>query len=161
MWKACFAGLYISRCVPTRVWQAQMLGILAGMNQKDRFVFYTVVHTPVVALVTGCRKLWILRSCSPFPTSSTFFFPEIKESQSDQRTMHPPHPDRAKRKSCSTSAANGVDPSAPRTPGNSSIDVATARATVHDKMEPHLNLHACSALLLINEVSPRALARAN
>ena len=30
--------------------------------------------------------------------------------------MRPPHPDRAKRKSCSTSAANGVDPSAPRTP---------------------------------------------
>ena len=86
------------------------------------------------------------------PHLFSLFFPErLKKSQSDQRTMHPPHPVRAKRKSRSTSAANGVDPSAPRTPGNSSIDVATARATVHDKMEPHLNLHACSALLLINE----------
>ena len=75
MCKACVAGLEISRCVPLRVWQARMLGILAGMNQKDRFAFYTVVHTPVVcndmALVTGCRKLWILRSCSPFSRSST------------------------------------------------------------------------------------------
>ena len=25
-----------------------MLGILAGMNQKDLFAFYTVVHTPAV-----------------------------------------------------------------------------------------------------------------
>ena len=37
MCKACFASFYTSRCVPFRVWQAQMLGIMAGMNQKDSF----------------------------------------------------------------------------------------------------------------------------
>ena len=38
MCKACFAGLSTSRCVPLCVWQAQMIGILAGMNQKGWFL---------------------------------------------------------------------------------------------------------------------------
>ena len=46
--KKTFACLYTSRYVPLRGWQAQMLSILAGMNQKDCFALYTVVHTPVV-----------------------------------------------------------------------------------------------------------------
>ena len=74
-WQWHVQGLVCWPFHPLRVWQAQMLGILAGMNQKDRFAFYTVVHTPVVcndmALVTGCRKLKLVRSCSPFSWSST------------------------------------------------------------------------------------------
>ena len=70
-----FACLYTSRYVPLRGWQAQTLSILAGMNQKDCFAFYTVVHTPVVCndrcLGYGVRKLRILRSCSPSTRSST------------------------------------------------------------------------------------------
>ena len=46
--------LHLARCSsPWRVWQAQMFGILAGMNQKNRFAFCTVVHTPVV-----CNNKW-------------------------------------------------------------------------------------------------------
>ena len=42
MCKACFACFYTSRCVPFRGWQAQMLGILAGMNEEDCFALIVV-----------------------------------------------------------------------------------------------------------------------
>ena len=47
---------------------------------------------------------------------------------------HPVTP--ATRNACSTSAADGVVPSTPPTPGNSSIDVTTARATARQNRAP-------------------------
>ena len=65
----------------------------------------------------------------------------------------------ANRSSCSTSATDGVSPSAPHAPDNSSNDVAAARAAAHDNMEPHLNLQACSTRLLMRRVSSQAFDR--
>ena len=41
--------------------QAQMLSFLAGMNQKDYFAFYTVVHTPVVCN-DRCFGYWVQKT---------------------------------------------------------------------------------------------------
>ena len=49
----------------------------------------------------------------------------------------------AKRKSCSTSWSAGVVPSAPRVPGSSSMDDATAHAVVQERREPQRRRHAC------------------
>ena len=54
-----------------------------------------------------------------------------------------------------------VSPSAPRAPGNSSSDVATALAAAHDSSEPHMSLHACSVRCRVRWVSPRAFASAS
>ena len=63
-------------------------------------------------------------------------------------------------KSRSTSWEARHAPSAPRAPGNSKRDDATALATVQEKSEPHLRRQACSTLLRSKGGTDRALARA-
>ena len=63
----------------------------------------------------------------------------------------------ANKNACSTAYDGGQLPSAPQAPGSSNRERATARAAVHDKSEPHLKRHACSARFL--NKSFRALAR--
>ena len=68
----------------------------------------------------------------------------VKESKGLNSTGQP-RP--AKRKVFSTSWAGGVAPSAPNPPRSSSKEAAKAFAAAQDKMDCHLVLHACSALL--------------
>ena len=51
--------------------------------------------------------------------------------------------------------------SAPRAPGNSSINVATTLAATHDSNEPHLSLHACLVRCRMRCVLPGAFALTN
>ena len=117
-----------------------------GIAPRSALVFRRVKTTGVMF----ASLLAIDEPLTSVGTNDPFFCQRMKQrkvSQSDQRTMHPPHPVRAKWKSCSTSAANGVDPSAPRTPSNSSINVATARATAHDNQPPRLFRSSTRSLL--------------
>ena len=52
----------------------------------------------------------------------------------------------------------GHAPSAPRAPGSSKRDAATALAAVQENKEPHLRRQACSTLLRSKEGSERAFA---
>ena len=78
--------------------------------------------------------------------------------KSDTRAPHDAKP--AWRKSCSTSYAAGVFPSAPTARGSSKSERATARATAQAN-EPHRKRQACSARRRNNQVSCLALTLAS
>ena len=63
-------------------------------------------------------------------------------------------------KSRSTSWDGGQWPSAPLTPGSSSRDIDTARATVQENNDSHRSRHTCSTRFRNKGLSERAFARA-
>ena len=73
----CDAPLAVFPLVVARL---EMLGIMAGMNQKDRHVARLLFTRPFVVCNNRCRwlrgakKLRIFRSCSSFSWSSTSLF---------------------------------------------------------------------------------------